>query len=62
MATLAKEYTDIKDIRHNVEHLVVPTNDKRHIDQLLDELFHALIKPKKLDCTKARQEIQLSEI
>ena len=26
MATLTKEYTDIKDIRHNVEHLVVPTN------------------------------------
>ena len=47
MATLTKEYTDIKDIRHNVEHLVVPANDKRHRDQLLDELFHALIKPKK---------------
>ena len=46
MATLTKEYTDIKDIRHNVEHLVMPDDDKRHRDQLLDELFHALIKPK----------------
>lgn len=45
MATLTKEYTDIKDIRHNVEHLVMPDDDKRHRDQLLDELFHVLIKP-----------------
>nr|WP_302020174.1 hypothetical protein [uncultured Acetatifactor sp.] len=60
MATLTKEYTDIKDIRHNVEHLVMPTNDKRHRDQLLDELFHALIKPH--NRAQARQEIQLSEI
>lgn len=47
MATLTKEYTDIKDIRHNVEHLLVPTNDKRRREQILDELLHALIKPKK---------------
>ncbi len=47
MAALTKEYTDIKAVRHNVEHLLVPTNDKRHKEQLLDELLHALMKPKK---------------
>lgn len=47
MTTLTKEYTDLKDVRHNVEHLLAPTNDKRHREQLLDELFHALMKPKK---------------
>ncbi len=57
MATLTKEYTDIKDIRHNVEHLVMPDDDKRHRDQLLDELFHVLIKPH--DRAQARQEIRL---
>lgn len=47
MTALIKEYTDIKDIRHKVEHHLAPGNDKRSREQLLDDLIHALEKPKK---------------
>ena len=47
MATLTEEYTDRKYIKHRVEHLVLPTADKSSREQILEELFRALTKPRK---------------
>lgn len=47
MSKLAKEYTDIKDIRHKVEHLVVSPDDKHSREQIVEELLCALTKQKK---------------
>ena len=47
MATLAKEYTDTRKVKHKVEHLTVSTDDKHNQEQILEELFRALVKPKK---------------
>lgn len=47
MITLAKEYTDTKDIRHKVEHHVISSDNKNSREQILEELFKALIKPKR---------------
>lgn len=47
MSTLAKEYTDTREVKHKVEHLTISTNDKHNREQILEELFLALVKPKK---------------
>lgn len=47
MATLAKEYTDIKDIKHKVEHLFISDIDQNSKEQILEELLHVLVKPKR---------------
>ncbi len=47
MAALITEYTDTKDVTHKVEHIVVSTDDKNGREQLLEELFRALAKPRK---------------
>ena len=47
MATLAQEYIDTREIKHKVEHLTVSTDDKHNQEQILEELFRALVKPKK---------------
>ncbi len=46
MAALTEEYTDTKKVRHKVEHLVVSADDKLSREQLLEELFQVLEKPK----------------
>lgn len=47
MDALATEYIDIMDVRHRVEHLVVPADDRHSREQILEELFLILVKPKK---------------
>lgn len=47
MAVLAKEYVDTKDVKHKVEHLVLSADDKNSREQLLEELFRVLTKPRK---------------
>lgn len=44
MANLKKEYTDIRDMRHKVEHLMVSSEDKNNKEQIIQELFQVLTK------------------
>ncbi len=39
MAKLRTEYTDIKNVIHNVEHTTVAKSDSKAREQILDELF-----------------------
>lgn len=48
MAKLATEYTDIKDIRHQVEHIVLPCADESRKERITEELCNILSKPKKV--------------
>lgn len=43
MAKLKKEYTDIRDMRHKVEHLMVPSEENNR-EQIIQELFNVLTK------------------
>ncbi len=42
MANLPEEYTDTKDRRHKVEHIVVPVADKTAREHIVEELLQAL--------------------
>lgn len=39
MAFLAKEYTDVKGIKHKVEHIILPTGDKNSKEQIIEEIL-----------------------
>ena len=47
MAKLKTEYTDIKSVKHHVEHLTVSEVDKKDRERLIEELFAALTKKDK---------------
>lgn len=47
MAKLKTEYTDVKDIKHHVEHTTVTEDDRKNREQILEELFIALTKKDK---------------
>ena len=47
MDNLKKEYTDVKDIKHKVEHLTVSDKDDSNRERIIEDLFHALTKPGK---------------
>lgn len=47
MANLTKEYVDIKNIKHNVEHSILSTDKKNSKEQIIEELFQALARPHK---------------
>ncbi|MDE7477195.1 MAG: hypothetical protein K2M91_04465 [Lachnospiraceae bacterium] len=47
MADLKKEYTDINDIKHTVEHSILSTDSENNKEQIIEELFLALTKPDK---------------
>ena len=47
MADLKKEYTDIKEIKHKVEHITIHTKEDNSREQIVEELFHALTRPGK---------------
>ena len=42
MAQLKTEYTDLKNVNHHVEHVIVPESDKKSREQIMEELFNAL--------------------
>ena len=47
MADLRSEYTDMKDVKHRVEHLTLPVEDKFNRERIIEELLYALTKPVK---------------
>lgn len=47
MAHLTTEYTDIRDVKHIVEHFTVSVDDKSDREQVIDELLYVLTKPGK---------------
>lgn len=44
MAFLAKEYTDVKGMKHKVEHIILPTADENSKEQIMEELFCILTR------------------
>lgn len=44
MANLKSEYIDIKDIKHNVVHLI-SDGDKNSRERIIEELFNVLTRP-----------------
>lgn len=41
---MKSEYTDMKAVKHSVEHLTLPADDKDNRERILEELLHALTK------------------
>ena len=44
MANLTKEYIDIKDNRHKVEHRTLSADDRKSTEQIMEELLKVLTK------------------
>lgn len=44
MVNLKTEYTDVKDVKHNVEHCTVPADDKNSKERIMEELLIALTR------------------
>lgn len=44
MADLTKEYIDMKDNRHKVEHWTLSADDRKSTEQIMEELLQALTK------------------
>lgn len=44
MAELKKEYADIRDRRHKVEHFIISNEDKNNQERVMQELFYVLTK------------------
>lgn len=44
MTNLSKEYVDIKNVKHKVEHLIVSTETKNSKERIIEELFNALTR------------------
>lgn len=44
MDNLRTEYTDVRDVKHNVEHFTVPADDKNSKEQIVEELLNALTR------------------
>jgi len=48
MDNLKKEYTDIKEIKHNVEHIIIVSDKENNSrERIIEDLFHALTRPSK---------------
>jgi len=45
MENLTEEYTDVRNIRHKVEHIVL-NNEKDSRERILEELLNTLARPK----------------
>ena len=44
MANLKKEYTDIRNRTHSVEHVVISTEDRADQEQIIEELLQILTR------------------
>lgn len=53
MANLTKEYTDIKNVKHNVEHLILSSHKEIGKEKIVEELLHVLTGPRKHSLHKA---------
>lgn len=47
MANLTKEYTDIKNAKHNTEHLILSSHKDIGKEKIVAELLHVLTEPRK---------------
>lgn len=47
MDNLKKEYTDVKNKKHRVEHISASAEDKSNKEQIVEELIKALTRPGK---------------
>jgi len=47
MTNLKNEYIDAKDVKHKVEHIIMPTYDKNSKERVIEELFSVLTRPDK---------------
>ena len=56
MAQLKEEYTDVKRIRHPVEHQVIPHDDPADSEKILEELFAALKSPVGATASQRKRE------
>ena len=45
--TVITEYTDVKEIKHKVEHHIVSNKDDNDKERIFEELFNALTRPVK---------------
>lgn len=45
MENLKREYVDLKNVKHRVEHFTLPQQENADREQLVQELFVALAKP-----------------
>lgn len=48
MSKLLEEYTDVKSIRHRVEHITLPMEDQAHKENMVEELTYILAKAAKI--------------
>ena len=48
MGKLLEEYTDVKSVRHRVEHITLPQEDQIHKERMMEELTHVLAKGTKM--------------
>lgn len=44
MDNLRTEYTDVRDVKHSVEHFTVSTDDKNSRERIVEELLNALTR------------------
>lgn len=47
MPKLKTEYTDRKNVKHQVEHILIADENKKNDEQILDELIKALERKEK---------------
>lgn len=52
MANLTQEYIDIKNVKHNVEHLILSSHKDFGKEKVVEELFRVLIRPRKHSSTQ----------
>ena len=48
MGKLLEEYTDVKSVRHRVEHITLPQEDQIHKEKMMEALTHVLAKGTKM--------------
>ena len=53
MANLTKEYTDIKNVKHNVEHFILSSHKETGKEKIVEELLHVLTGSRKHPLHKA---------
>lgn len=44
MQKLRTEYTDVKDVKHHVEHILLTEKEQRSRERIMEELYTALTR------------------
>lgn len=61
MLNLASEYVDTKNVKHNVEHIILPEKDYISKERILEELLSVLAKKSKRDLLSHNNSIDRKE-